>query len=64
MEDSGSREEETRLTNIRRAGSRGGEVQLEYLLVLCLVEDSGSREGEVGLFSLRAILVPILFAVH
>jgi hypothetical protein len=54
----------TRLTNIRRAGCRGGEVQLEYLLVLCLVEDSGSREGEVCLFSLGAILVPILFAVH
>jgi hypothetical protein len=44
VEDSGSREEETRFTNIRRAGGRGGEVQLEYLLVLCLVENSGSRE--------------------
>ncbi len=64
VEDYGFREGWIRLTNIRRAGGRGGEVQLEYLLVLCLVEDPGSGEGEVGLFSLGAILVPILFTVH
>jgi hypothetical protein len=53
VEDSGSRKEQTRLTNIRRAGGRGGEVQLEYLLILCLVEDSGSREEETRLTNIR-----------
>jgi hypothetical protein len=53
MEDFGSRGGGTRLTNIRRAGGRGGEVQLEYLLVLCLVEDSGPREKETRLTNKR-----------
>ncbi len=53
MKDSGSREKETRLTNIRRAGSRGGEVQIEYVFVLCHREDSGSRGGGTRLTNIR-----------